>query len=54
VFGKPRTSSGEDRAVDLDGYLVGALMDHRLGQAAQRAELGAAYIDHGPANRNHL
>lgn len=47
MFGRPKTSSGEDRAVDLDSLLIGTLIEHRLSQDAQRAEWGEAYQDHG-------
>jgi len=47
VFGKPKTASGEDRVVELDGGTVGVLLAHRLAQDAERAAWGAAYVDHG-------
>lgn len=47
AFGRPKTASGEDRTVELDGGVVGVLMAHRLQQDAERATWGAAYSDHG-------
>jgi hypothetical protein len=47
MFGPSKTASGEDRTVDLDGHTVGALMEHRLAQDAERAAWGEAYVDHG-------
>lgn len=47
MFGRPKTSSGEGRRVDLSPTAIGALLEHRLVQDAQRAELGPAYRDHG-------
>ncbi len=47
AFGWPKTASGEDRTVELDGGVVGVLMAHRLQQDAERATWGAAYSDHG-------
>jgi integrase len=47
AFGRPKTSSGEDRSVDLDGIVVGVLIAHRLRQDLERAEWGSAYSDHG-------
>jgi integrase len=47
VFGRPKTASGEDRVVELDGGVAGVLLAHRLHQDAERATWGAAYSDHG-------
>lgn len=47
VFGRPKTSSGEDRVVELDGGVVGVLLGHRLHQDAERTTWGDAYSDHG-------
>jgi integrase len=47
VFGKPKTRSGEDRVVELDGGVVGVLMAHKLRQDIVRAQWGDAYCDHG-------
>ncbi|HEX8095075.1 tyrosine-type recombinase/integrase [Jatrophihabitans sp.] len=47
AFGRPKTASGEDRTVELDGGVVGVLMAHRLQQDIERATWGAAYSDHG-------
>lgn len=47
VTGKPKTRSGEDRVVDLDGGTVGALLGHRLVQDTERATWGSAYEDLG-------
>ena len=47
VFGKPKTASGEDRIVDLDGGVIGVLIAHRLQQDMQRAEWGSQYSEHG-------
>ena len=47
VFGKPKTASGEDRIVDLDGGVIGVLIAHRLRQDIARGEWGDAYSDHG-------
>ena len=47
VFGRPKTASGEDRVVELDGGVAGVLLAHRLQQDAERATWGAAYSDHG-------
>ena len=46
AFGRPKTSSGEDRIVDLDPHTIGVLIEHRLRQDAARTEWGAAYNDH--------
>jgi hypothetical protein len=34
MFGPVKTSSGEDRSVDLDLHAVGGLLAHKLGQDA--------------------
>ena len=47
AFGLPKTSSGEARAVELDGGTVGVLLAHRLTQDAERQEWGIDYVDHG-------
>ena len=47
MFGRPKTASGEDRVVELDGGVAGVLLAHRLQQDAERATWGAAYFDHG-------
>jgi integrase len=47
VVGQPKTSSGEDRRVDLDAATAGSLIAHRLQQDVERAAFGAAYEDHG-------
>jgi integrase len=47
LFGRPKTTSGEDRLVDLDDGSVGVLLAHRLAQDAERGEWGSAYADHG-------
>jgi integrase len=47
VFGRPKTASGEDRVVELDGGVLGVLLAHRLRQDAERATWGDAYSDHG-------
>jgi integrase len=41
---KPKTSSGEDRMVELDTVTAGTLMEWRLRQDAKRDE---TYVDHG-------
>ncbi len=46
-WGKPKTASGEDRAVALPAGVVGVLLVHRLAQDAERAEWGDAWRDHG-------
>lgn len=46
ALGRPKTASGEDRAVELDSVVVGALMALRLAQDVQRAEWSDAYSDH--------
>jgi integrase len=46
VVGQPKTSSGEDRRVDLDPATAGSLLAHRLQQDVERAAFGAAYEDH--------
>lgn len=46
-FGQPKTSSGESRVVELDSGTVGLLLEHRLRQDSERAQWGAAYINHG-------
>ena len=40
AFGLPKTSSGEARAVELDGGTVGVLLAHRLTQDAERLGVG--------------
>jgi integrase len=47
AFGLPKTSSGEARAVELDGGTVGVLLAHRLTQDPERQEWGIDYVDHG-------
>ncbi len=47
VFGKPKTASGEDRVVELDGGVVGVLLAHRFAQDAEGAAWADAYSDHG-------
>ncbi|MBL8927062.1 MAG: site-specific integrase [Pseudonocardia sp.] len=47
TFGPPKTASGEDRVVELDGGTAGALLAWRLRQDEERAEWAAAYVDHG-------
>ncbi len=47
VFGLPKTASGEERMVDLDGGVIGVLMAHKLHQDAERARWGAAFVEHG-------
>jgi integrase len=47
AFGKPKTSSGDARVVDLDAGLLGVLIAHRLRHDAERATWGEAYSDHG-------
>jgi integrase len=47
VFGRPKTASGEDRVVELDGGVVGVLLAHRLSQDAERAAWADAHSDHG-------
>jgi integrase len=47
VFGPVKTSSGEDRIIDLDAGVVGVLMEHRLRQDLEREAWGSAYSDHG-------
>lgn len=47
LFGKPKTRSGEDRLIDLDSIVVGALIAHRLHQEVERQQWGEAYSDHG-------
>jgi integrase len=46
VVGQPKTSSGEDRRVDLDAATAGSLIAHRLQQDVEKAAFGAAYEDH--------
>jgi len=46
AFGRPKTSSGEDRIVDLDPHTVGVLLAHRLRQDTLRAGIGNVYQDH--------
>jgi len=46
AFGRPKTSSGEDRIVDLDPHTVGVLLEHRLRQDRERETWGEAYNDH--------
>jgi integrase len=46
TFGRPKTSSGEERVVELDGGTVGALLAWRLRQEAERAEWREGYADH--------
>lgn len=46
AFGRPKTSSGEDRVVDLDPHTVGVLLAHRVRQELARAAFGEAYQDH--------
>jgi integrase len=43
LVGKPKTASGEDRAVDLDGRTVGTLLAHQLRQHTERQAWGAAW-----------
>jgi integrase len=45
-FGTPKTASGEARRVDLGAAAVGSLLNHRLAQDEQKAQLGDAYADH--------
>ncbi len=47
AFGRPKTSSGEDRVVDLDANTLGTLLGHRLAQDTERAAWGSGYSDHG-------
>ncbi len=47
VVGPPKTASAEDRRVDLDEHTIGALLAHRLGQDAERATWGAAWVETG-------
>jgi integrase len=47
VFGPVKTSSGENRVIDLDAGVIGVLMEHRLRQDAEREAWGSAYSDHG-------
>jgi integrase len=46
TFGRPKTSSGEERVVELDGGTVGALLAWQLRQEAERAEWREGYADH--------
>jgi integrase len=46
AFGAPKTKAGESRVVELDGGTIGVLLEHRLRQDAERAEWGAAYVEH--------
>lgn len=46
VFG-PTTANGGARRVDLSQMAVAALLEHHLRQAAEREQLGDAYVDHG-------
>jgi integrase len=45
-FGRPKTSSGEARVVNLDDATAGTLLAHRLAQDVEREQWGAAYVDH--------
>jgi len=40
AFGRPKTSSGEDRIVDLDPRTVSVLLEHRLRQRQGAGDLG--------------
>nr|WP_230394677.1 hypothetical protein [Plantactinospora alkalitolerans] len=42
-----KTSSGEDRLVELDGTTVGVLLVAQLAQKTERDDRGDAYADHG-------
>ncbi|MCW2601690.1 MAG: Integrase [Frankiales bacterium] len=44
---KPKTASGEDRRVDIDGHTIGTLLEHQLRQDAERAIAGTAWADTG-------
>jgi integrase len=46
-IGPVKTSSGQDRVVDLDATTVGALLSHRLRQEQQRATWAEAWVDSG-------
>jgi integrase len=46
VVGPPKTTSGEERRVDLDAATAGSLIAHRLRQDDERAAFGAAHEDH--------
>jgi integrase len=46
-IGPVKTSSGQDRVVDLDPVTIGALLTHRLRQEHQRALWAEAWVDTG-------
>ena len=45
MFGPPKTASGENRKVDLDGHTIGVLLAHQLTQQLEREMWGPAYVD---------
>jgi hypothetical protein len=45
AFTPPKTRSGEDRVVELDSRTLGALLEHRLRQDAERGQWGSAYLE---------
>ncbi|MGI5214946.1 tyrosine-type recombinase/integrase [Plantactinospora sp. CA-290183] len=47
MFGPVKTSSGEDRRVELDATTVGVLLAAQLAQKAEQDDWGDAYVDHG-------
>jgi integrase len=47
AIGRPKTSSGEDRRVDLDEATIGCLLGHQLTQAQERSAWGTGYVDQG-------
>jgi len=47
AFGAPKTASGENRVVDLDGQTIRILLDHRASQDTERAQWGSAWDEHG-------
>ena len=46
-FAKPKTASGEDRRVDLDGGTVGTLLALQMAQDTARGKWGTAWVDSG-------